>query len=114
MARDALHDKEIYQVVGGFMSPVSDEYQKVGLEPSRHRLEMCRLAVAGSDWIDVDEWESCQSSYQRTVQVLGSLQERLDEYGGGARVMLLAGADLIKSFETPGLWAPEDVTAPFC
>jgi nicotinamide mononucleotide adenylyltransferase len=109
MARDALHDKESYQVVGGFLSPVSDEYKKPGLERSSHRLEMCRLAVADSDWLEVDDWESDQPTYQRTIQVLNSLQERMDTFGGGARVMLLAGADLIKSFEMPGLWSDEDV-----
>lgn len=112
MARDALHDGDVYQVVGGYLSPVSDDYKKAGLLSSSHRLEMCRRAVADSDWIGVDEWECRQSCYQRTVHVLNSLQERLDAQQLTARVMLLAGADLIKSFEVPGLWSHEDVRAP--
>jgi nicotinate (nicotinamide) nucleotide adenylyltransferase len=111
MARDALHDKERFQVVGGFLSPVSDEYQKTGLAPAADRIAMCRLAIRDSDWVEVDDYESKQPLYMRTIEVLDALQERVDAIATGAKVMLLAGADLIKSFEMPGLWAVEDV---FC
>jgi len=109
MARDALHDKEAYQVIGGFLSPVCDAYEKTGLVESRHRLEMCRLAMQDSDWIAVDGWESGQSRYQRTIEVLDSLQTRLNARLSGVQVMFLAGADLVQSFRVPGLWAADDV-----
>lgn len=109
MARDALHDKEAYQIIGGFLSPVCDAYGKSGLIESRYRLEMCRLAVQDSDWISVDGWESEQSQYQRTIEVLGSLQARLSSRFPSVQVMFLAGADLVQSFRVPGLWTADDV-----
>lgn len=105
MARDVLEDDGRLQVVGGLLSPVSDQYRKAGLVAAAHRLEMCRLAVSDSVWINVDPWEAQQTSYQTTIQVLNSVQGRLPP---GLQVMLLAGADLIKTFEVPGLWAAED------
>lgn len=112
MARDALHDKEGFQVVGGYISPVSDYYHKSGLIESTHRIAMCQLAVDDSEWISVDEFESQQENYSRTIQVLDAIQARIDSIVQGPRVVLLAGADLIKSFGTPGLWAAEDVLFP--
>lgn len=109
MARDGLHDAAQHQVVGGFISPVHETYRKVGLAAAAHRLEMCRLAVADSDWIQVDDWEARQCEYQRTVSVLTSVQARLDRTIEGPQVMLLAGADLINSFAVPNLWSEEDV-----
>ena len=32
-----------------------------------------------------------------------------EETEGQAKVKLLCGADLLESFATPGLWAPQDV-----
>lgn len=108
MARDALHDTDKYQVVGGIISPVSSQYEKVGLVLAEHRLAMCRLAVEDSDWIVVDDWEARHSAYQRTAQVLEETQKRLDGAFPNVQVVFLAGADLIKSFGIPGLWAAED------
>lgn len=105
MARDALEDDDRFQVVGGLLSPVSDQYRKTGLVLASHRLEMCRLAVADSSWIDVDAWETQQDEYPTTVQALDSVQRRLPP---GLQVMFLAGADLIKTFEVPGLWTAKD------
>lgn len=108
MARDALHDTDDYQVIGGIISPVSAQYEKVGLALAEHRLAMCKLAVSDSDWIVVDDWEAQHSTYQRTIQVLEEIQKRLDKVLPNIQVMFLAGADLIKSFGIPGLWAAED------
>lgn len=108
MAKDTLHDTEEYQVVGGFLSPVSDFYNKSGLAPAQDRLAMCRLAIADSTWIEVDSWESHQTTYQRTLQVLDSLQERLSSLIPNVKVMFLAGADLIQSFSIPDLWSEQD------
>ena len=109
MARDALHDTGKFQIIGGFLSPVSDEYKKTGLVAAKHRLEMCRLAVRDSDWVNVDAWETEQSSYSPSLRVLSSLKLRLDKVCSGVQVMFLAGADLVKSFEVPGLWSTADV-----
>lgn len=92
---------------------------------SKHRLEMCRLAVRSSDWITVSDWEAMQPCYQRTISVLRHVEQQSQRYsnlkedafgGPGApaidtqpAVHLLCGSDLLSSFEVPDLWAPEDV-----
>ena len=46
----------------------------------------------------------------QTKRVLDHYQEVVSsETEGQARVKLLCGADLLESFATPGLWAPQDV-----
>lgn len=110
IGRDFLHDNDEFQVIGGLISPVGDGYKKEGLVNSFHRLAMCKLAVDDSEWIDIDEWETSQPQYKRTLEVLNNIQLRLDRLLPGSKVMFLAGADLIQSFATPGLWAPEDVS----
>lgn len=110
MAKDELEGREEYQVIGGFCSPVSDAYGKAGLAPAVHRLQMCRLAVEDSPWIVNDEWEANQPNWVTTVAVLGSFRNRLDLAGfGDVGIRLVAGADLIQSFQVPGLWTPEDI-----
>lgn len=110
MARDEVNDIGKYQVIGGFISPVSDAYNKVDLAPSVHRIKMAQLATTDSDWILVDAWESAQMEWVRTVLVLGSFRERLDALGySEVRVKLVAGADLIQTFDKPNLWSDEDL-----
>lgn len=106
MARDHLADHDI-QVIGGFVSPVNDAYKKPGLISASHRIEMCKLALLHHDWVQVDCWEAEQPDWQTTVQVLSSLKQRLVKFDG-VRVMLVSGADLVHSFQVPGLWATED------
>jgi nicotinamide mononucleotide adenylyltransferase len=57
-------------VVGGYFSPTSDAYSKTGLAPWEDRVNMCRLAVTDSAWIDVDDWEACSPDWKRTAVVL--------------------------------------------
>lgn len=66
-----------FDVLGGYLSPVHVGYGKPGLAPNDQRLEMARAAVANSDWIMVDDWETSQSSYTRTLPVLRSMRARL-------------------------------------
>ena len=114
MARDFLVEHGA-SVVGGVMSPVSDHYGKSGLLSSIHRLEMCRLSVVDSDWITVDDWEIKQPKYLPTRRVLDRLQEELRRRSGCqasqrmASLILLCGADMLDSFNTPGVWDPEDM-----
>lgn len=37
------------------------------------------------------------------------LPENIKNLNANVQVKLLCGADLLESFSTPGLWAPEDV-----
>ncbi|KAM4023264.1 nicotinamide/nicotinic acid mononucleotide adenylyltransferase 2 isoform 3-T4 [Anomaloglossus baeobatrachus] len=69
-ARDYLHKTGRFIVIGGIISPVHDSYGKQGLVSSRHRLNMCQLAVQNSDWIRVDPWECYQDTWQTTCSVL--------------------------------------------
>ncbi|KAF2825512.1 nicotinamide mononucleotide adenylyltransferase 1 [Ophiobolus disseminans] len=109
-----------YEVIGGFFSPVGDAYKKAGLASAQHRINMTRIAVeASSDWIGVDPWEPLHKEYLPTVKVLDHFAHELNEVMGGIagpdgrkktiHVALLAGADLIQTMSTPGLWAEEDL-----
>ncbi|XP_056149641.1 nicotinamide/nicotinic acid mononucleotide adenylyltransferase 2 [Lampris incognitus] len=69
-AREHLHKTGRFIVIGGIISPVHDSYGKPGLVSSRHRLNMCQLAVQCSDWIRVDPWECYQDTWQTTCSVL--------------------------------------------
>jgi nicotinamide mononucleotide adenylyltransferase len=40
-------------VVGGYLSPASDQYNKASLIPAVHRVALCEAAVADSDWLMV-------------------------------------------------------------
>ncbi|GAA5995987.1 hypothetical protein JCM11641_001805 [Rhodosporidiobolus odoratus] len=127
MARDDANFNTHYSVAGGFLSPVNDRYAKLGLAPAKHRLRMCEDAVREtSDWLSVDPWEARQQSYTPTAQVLDHFNEEINVKRGGveveweengrrrvekrkARIMLLAGSDLILTMSEPGVWAEKDL-----
>ncbi|XP_040089740.1 nicotinamide/nicotinic acid mononucleotide adenylyltransferase 3 isoform X1 [Oryx dammah] len=110
-----------YQVIGGIISPVNDNYGKKDLVSARHRVAMARLALQTSDWIRVDSWESEQAQWMETIKVLRhhhsellrSLPQMEDPDQGNAsspastavpELKLLCGADFLKTFQTPNLW----------
>lgn len=106
--------------MGGYLSPVSDSYKKAGLASSRHRLRMCELASEQtSNWLMVDPWEAVQPEYMPTAQVLDHFEHEINTVLGGVevsegvrrpvRVVLLAGADLIQTMSTPGVWSDKDL-----
>lgn len=133
MALDAISEMTRFEVVGGYYSPVSDNYKKQGLAPSYHRVRMCELACERtSSWLMVDAWESLQPSYTRTAKVLDHFNHEInvkrggitvhekkrnadnsgyhmEEHKRGVKIMLLAGGDLIESMGEPGVWADEDL-----
>lgn len=115
--------------MAGYMSPVNDAYQKAGLASARDRVSMCQLAVEDtSEWLLVDPWEARQPKYLPTAQVLDHFMEHINGKGGvevrvadeetgelrterrKARIMLLAGSDLILTMSEPGVWAEKDVS----
>lgn len=119
-AADFCQFETDFEVVGGFFSPVGDAYKKAGLAPAYHRINMTRIAVQDSStWIGVDPWEPLHKEYLPTVKVLDHFNYELNDVMGGIQthtgeqkrihVALLAGADLIQTMSTPGLWAPEDL-----
>lgn len=81
---------------------------------------MCNLAAdQTSTWLMVDPWEAVQS-YQRTAVVLDHFEHEINTRLGGiatadgsvkkhARIMLLAGSDLIATMSEPGVWSEPDL-----
>lgn len=109
-----------YDVVGGYLSAVSSAYQKKGLAPAHHRVRMCELAAEHtSKWLMVDPWETENPVYIPTARVLDHFDYEINQVMGGiectdgtrvpAKIALLAGADLIQTISTPGLWDAKDV-----
>lgn len=120
MAMDSVRENTRFEVIGGYYSPVSDNYKKRGLAPSSHRVRMCELACERtSSWLMVDAWESLQPTYTRTAKVLDHFNEEINVKRGGVmtqdgtkrgvKIMLLAGGDLIESMGEPNVWADEDL-----
>lgn len=120
MALDAISEQTRFEVIGGYYSPVSDNYQKPGLASSFHRVRMCELACERtSSWLMVDSWESLQPNYTRTAKVLDHFNHEINVKRGGVRtvtgesmgvkIMLLAGGDLIESMGEPNVWADADL-----
>lgn len=120
MALDSISELTRFEVIGGYYSPVSDNYKKQGLAPAHHRVRMCELACERtSSWLMVDAWELLQPKYTRTALVLdhfneeinikrGGIQTKLGEHRG-VKIMLLAGGDLIESMGEPDVWADQDL-----
>lgn len=119
-AADYCQFQTNYEIIGGYFSPVGDAYKKAGLVSAYHRINMTRIAVRdSSDWISVDPWEPLHKEYLPTVKVLDHFEHELNDVMGGIEtytgekrrihVALLAGADLIQTMSTPGLWAQEDL-----
>ncbi|KAF3026339.1 hypothetical protein G7054_g6575 [Neopestalotiopsis clavispora] len=123
LAYDYVKANTNFQVVGAYLSPVSDAYKKVGLAPAHHRIRMAELAVQRrtrtADCLMVDPWEAIHAEYMPTAKVLDHFEQELNGHLGGVedtngvkhpvRIALLAGADLIQTMSTPGVWSQEDL-----
>ena len=120
MAMDSIREETRFEVIGGYYSPVSDNYKKQGLAAAHHRVRMCELACERtSSWLMVDSWESLQPNYQRTAVVLDHFNHEINIVRGGiatssgrrkgVKIMLLAGGDLIESMGEPNVWANDDL-----
>ncbi|PBK82846.1 Nucleotidylyl transferase [Armillaria gallica] len=119
MAKDYVRQNTEFEIVGGYLSPVSDMYKKPGLLSAQHRIAMCSLAAEDtSSWLMIDSWEAVQT-YQRTAVVLDHFDHEINTVLGGVqtedgeqrnvRVMLLAGSDLIGTMTEPGVWSYQDL-----
>ncbi|PFH52136.1 hypothetical protein AMATHDRAFT_140738 [Amanita thiersii Skay4041] len=120
MAKDYVRQNTDFEIIGGYLSPVSDMYKKQGLLCAQHRVTMCTLAAEETNtWLMVDTWEAFQS-YQRTAVVLDHFDSEINTKLGGVhtedgerrnvRVMLLAGSDLIATMSEPGVWSQADLS----
>lgn len=92
------------------MSPVTDAYGKKGLESAKHRLAMCKAATDDT-MIMIDDFESRHTEFLPTRNVLDHFETELTKAFNGVRphINMLCGADLLDSFNRPGLWAEEDM-----
>lgn len=118
MCKDWVKSHTNFEIVGGFLSPVSDAYKKKGLATANHRIEMCKRAVQESSWVNVDDWEAIKPEYTRTALVLDHFEAEINQKRGGidlrggkrpVRIALLSGADLLETMSHPGVWAHEDL-----
>lgn len=120
MASDFARFNTNFEIIGGFLSPVSSAYKKLGLAPAKDRTQMCTLAAERtSDWLTCDPWEAIQPEYVPTAQVLDHFDHEINVRLGGCedvhgnkqhvRIALLAGADLIQTMSTPGVWSEKDL-----
>lgn len=108
LARDYVTRNLNMEFESAVLSPVGDSYgEKKNLQPANLRVEMCRQAVQDIDWITIDDYESKQSVWYRTLETLQRQKEIADQADPVPQVMLVCGADLIQSFSKPGLWHKE-------
>jgi len=109
LARDTLRAQSC-TVLGGVMTPVHDLYRKKSLIPYTHRHTMVQLATQNS-WVKCSGWEGAQDAWSPTVKTLAALQAQArEEYGEpGLVASLICGADLLESFNVPGLWQDTDI-----
>lgn len=81
---------------------------------------MCQLGIdKAADWLMVDSWEAEKTEYQPTAVVLDHFDHEINgvrqgvDAGNGTRkqvrIALLAGADLIQTMSTPGVWSEKDL-----
>lgn len=116
-----------FEVIGKYLSPVSDAYGKSSLVPAFHRIAMCTLAAEDEckSRIMIDPWETLRHDeegepvYTRTVDVLRHLDHEINDVLGGvratdgshvrARIVLLIGADVAMTMGDPKVWEPSDL-----
>eukprot|EP01095_Lingulamoeba_sp_RSL-Kostka_P008286 TRINITY_DN2739_c0_g1_i1.p1 TRINITY_DN2739_c0_g1~~TRINITY_DN2739_c0_g1_i1.p1 ORF type:complete len:223 (-),score=71.16 TRINITY_DN2739_c0_g1_i1:291-959(-) len=95
------------ELVASYISPVSDAYGKKSLINIQHRINMINLALETEDII-LDEWECTKDEYTPTVFVLQHIDEIVKQkHGNDVKTLFLCGADLLDSFNAPGIWAEE-------
>jgi len=131
-AKDCL-ERENFQVIGGILSPVNDQYgqlhkQSLQAADSKHRIAMARLGTQSSGWLGVSDFEVSLDKWTRVAVVLEAYGKALDYYYQNEyeqddgdvdndndqemkqqdekkiALKFLGGSDLLKSMKTPNLW----------
>jgi len=108
------------QITGMFLNPSSPTFPQLLPLTKQYRLRMCELAVdQTSNWLMVDPWEAIQPGYMPTALVLDHFEREINTVLGGCerpdgtrvpvQIALLAGADLIQTMSTPGVWSQGDL-----
>eukprot|EP00177_Eucheuma_denticulatum_P006364 GFKZ01011601.1.p1 GENE.GFKZ01011601.1~~GFKZ01011601.1.p1 ORF type:complete len:246 (+),score=13.27 GFKZ01011601.1:104-841(+) len=97
-------------VLGGFISPVADAYNKPDLVPANHRLEMVSLALSDSNWIALDRWEADHGRFVRTYKVMRRMRGSAKACGlGDVEVYLVMGGDMLESMGDENRWPKDSI-----
>lgn len=96
-----------YNMIKAIIVPAHGGYGKPGLIPADMRVDMCRLMAATTDFIEIDDSEAKKDTWSRTINTL----EQIQSANPNAKIFMLFGSDVIKSFETG--WRQPDVIR-FC
>lgn len=107
-------------VLGAFISPVSDNYNKPGLISFAQRKHIVNKAVSSHPYAVLDEWEGMQETYTRTYYVLQHIEsavnhfytmeepvvyDKLQKSGRSISVVMVCGTDLLSTFFIPKVWS---------
>lgn len=75
---------------------------------------MVRLALADTDWVAVDEWETAHSRFVRTHEVVLRLKRGVERLGwGSVDVYLICGGDLLEGMTNEKKWPIQSVQRLF-
>ena len=122
--------KSEYEVIGGILSPVNDQYGVIHKESLKqangtHRIEMVKLATSSSSWLGVSSWEVNLDKWTRVALVLDAYSKALNLYFNDNNnnkndkndnddnknnddkkiyVKFLGGSDLLQTMKRPNLW----------
>uniref|UniRef100_A0A7S0ZBL5 Nicotinamide-nucleotide adenylyltransferase n=1 Tax=Timspurckia oligopyrenoides TaxID=708627 RepID=A0A7S0ZBL5_9RHOD len=109
-AKNFISSELKLSVLKGVISPVNDAYPKRGLVSSKDRIEMCKLAINDSTWIEVDTWEAEQSEYIRSYKVLQHIKQSIPEtIQNETQMMFVCGTDFVHGMSNTNLWPTESV-----
>lgn len=82
IAANCVRDDTAFEVIGGYLSPVSSAYKKEGLVGANLRVKMCSWATEGHQWLSVDNFEALHTTYVTTAECLKHFQYEIDRIGG--------------------------------
>jgi nicotinamide mononucleotide adenylyltransferase len=92
-----MEEKHNFNVIGGYLSPAHDAYNKFGLLNAFHRVNMCELEIENSNWIMVDKWECTQPSFVMQNEVLQHIKEVVSKKIQDFDIFYCCGSDLLQS-----------------
>ncbi|CEF62838.1 Nicotinamide mononucleotide adenylyltransferase 1 [Strongyloides ratti] len=96
-AKDYIESVTGCTVIKGFLSPVSDYYQKKEKISSEHRIKMLDLALKTSSWLNVHTWESKRDTWSRSIEIITQLYKEYSHVNN-LKVALVLGGDVFDSF----------------